>query len=129
MGRLGRERKRAMTGNLAQWIRRWQVHNVIDVTVGVGVQGKRSWGSIGALMQSDVMVVNRSENRERSGVRPLVLWPLFLCFLDNFVPECTEIMLQSRKRIVYVESGKCPKDLRKADGARGCANKMDQDGK
>ena len=41
-------------------------------------------GSIGALMQSDVKMVNPIEKNTIS-VR--------LCFLDQFVPECTEAML------------------------------------
>jgi hypothetical protein len=67
----------------------------------------RSSGSIGTVMQSDVKIVNQIENRNRTGVRPFVL-----CFLDDFVPECTEVMLQSRKCTAYVELYKCRQMLR-----------------
>jgi hypothetical protein len=58
-----------MAGNGAQRIRQWLVQN-----------------EVGTWMQSGVKMGNPSENIDRNDV-------LVLCFLDNFVPEFTEVML------------------------------------
>ena len=96
----------AMTGDVAQWIRRRLKHNIVET---VGGSGEGSRGSIGASMQSDVIMANETENQDRNAVNPSVP-----CFLDQFVPECTEVMLWSRKSIAYVELGKCPHNLKHA---------------
>ena len=70
-------------------------------------------------MQSDVMMANLSENIDGSAVIRLVP-----CFLDNFVPECTEVMLQSRKSIAYVDFGKRPQYAQVEIGAKGSASKL-----
>jgi hypothetical protein len=89
MSRLGEKRNMsdrgwAMTGDVAQWIRRWMRQNAVGIGGG---SGEGSWGRIGALMQSDVKMANQTENLDRRA-RPLVP-----CFLDQFVPDCTELML------------------------------------
>ena len=116
---LGENRKRkivwAMASDVAQRIRRWLQQN----EVGLGGRGERSCGSIGALMQSDVMMANLFENVDRNVAKPLLL-----CLLENFVPECTEVMLQSRKGIAYVDLGKRPQNLIAEIGAKGSASEM-----
>jgi hypothetical protein len=74
-----------MTGDVAQWIRRWLKENSVE---SVGGSGEGSWGSIGSLVQSDVKTANQMENIDRIAAIPSVL-----CFLDQFVPEGTEVML------------------------------------
>ena len=113
----------AMTGSVAQWIRQRLIHNIVET---VGGSGEGSWGSIGASMQSDVIMANQTENQDRSAVRPSVP-----CFLDQFVPERTEVMLWSRKSIAYVELGKCPHKPKHAllVGMDSLARDVDQDGK
>ena len=80
MSRLGGDRNRkmsdrvwTMTGDVAQWIRRWQGQDAVE---RMGGRGKRGWGGIGTLMQRDVKMANRSENTDRRVAR------LVLCFLD-----------------------------------------------
>ena len=63
----------AMTGDVAQWIRRYLKQNLV---VPVGGSSEGSWGSIGASMQSDIKMANETENLDRSAVRPSV--PSFL---------------------------------------------------
>jgi hypothetical protein len=75
---------RAMGGDAAQWIRRRKKQALVDI---FGGSRERSRRSIGALMQSDVMAANRMENIDMNGI------PLASCLLDQFVPECTEVML------------------------------------
>ena len=94
ISRLGKKMKRAMTGDVARWIRRWLQQNGLET---IGGSGEGGWGNIGT-MQSDVMMANLSENLDAK--------PLVVCFLDDFVPERTEVMLQSRKSIAYVDLGK-----------------------
>ena len=87
-----------MAGDVAQWIQRWLEENVI--VIGGGSR-KRSRGSIGALMQSDVKMANQIENLDR-----IAETPLLLCFFDQFVPDCTEVMLKPRKGMANVKIGK-----------------------
>jgi hypothetical protein len=105
MSRLGGSRKRnivrAMTGNVAQWIRCGVTQDAVE---RIGGTGKRSWGSIGTLMQCDVMMANLFENFDRNAAKHMPP-----CLLENFVPECTEVMLQSRKGIAYVYLGNASK--------------------
>jgi hypothetical protein len=111
-----------MTADFAQWIRRYPEQNAVGILGG----RERSRGSIGALMQRDVKMANQLENPEKSGVSP----PLVPCFLDNFVPKCTEAMLQSRKSIVYVKLGECPHKLEVyVICMNGSAKDVDQDNK
>ena len=58
----------ALTTDVTQWIRRGIAQNWVE-----RVSGRReiSWGSIGILMQSDVMMTRPSENSDRRRVRPL----------------------------------------------------------
>ena len=116
MGAMG-DRVWAMTGNVARWIRRWRKHNGVET---IGGRGKRSWGSIGTLMQSDVKVPKVFENERISASMSLLH-----CFLDNFVPECTEVMLQSRKSIAYVELVEFHQNLPQDNVAKGSASHLD----
>ena len=59
----------AMAGDVAQWIRRWLIHDVVN-TVGGSIKGSR--GSIGALMQNDVEMTNHIKNIDRSSVSPML---------------------------------------------------------
>jgi hypothetical protein len=70
-------------------------------------------------MQSDVKMANLSENIESNAVTTLLL-----CFLDNIVPECTEVMLQPRKSIPYVNLGKCLQTVQMEIGAKDLASKI-----
>lgn len=56
----------AMTGNVAQRIRRWMEHHEV---VRMGGRGKCNWSSIGTLMRSDVKMANRMENTDRPAGR------------------------------------------------------------
>ena len=58
-----------MAGNVAQWIRQWLVQH-----------------EVGTWMQSDVKMRDPPENIDGNDV-------LVLCFLDDVVPERTEIVL------------------------------------
>jgi hypothetical protein len=49
------------------------------------------------------------------------------CFLDNFVPECTEVVLQHRKGVVYVKFGEFLHKLELV-GMNGSARDVDQGG-
>jgi hypothetical protein len=71
-------------------------------------------------MQSDVKMANRMENIDRNGVMP--------CFLDDLVPQCTEVVLQTWKSIVYgnvkeLNFGKLvqnvPKEFKETEVAKG----------
>ena len=75
----------AMAGDIAKWIRRWLQQKVVAC---VGGSGERSRGSIGALMQSDVKEANPHDYRDSCAEPPSIP-----CFLDQFVPERTEVML------------------------------------
>ena len=77
------------------------VQNLIGI---VGGSGERRRESICALMQGDIKVANITENLGGKAGGPLV--NLVTCILGEFVPQCAEAMLQSRKSIVYVEFGK-----------------------
>ena len=128
MSRLGEKRDMndrawTMTGDVAQWIRRWLKENSVE---SVGGSGEGSWGSIGSLVQSDVKTANQMENMDRIAAIPSVL-----CFLDQFVPERTEVMLWSRKSIAYIELDKCPHKPKHALLVRmdSLARDVDQDGK
>jgi hypothetical protein len=108
-----------MTGNLAQWIRGWLPQD------GVGGGRRRNRGSIGALMQRDVLMTKPSENSDRRGVRPLIP-----CRLNNFVPEHTEVVLQPRESISYVKFGACLQNVQIIETVtNGLANKAHRDGK
>ena len=107
----------AMTGNVARWIRRWLEQNGVET---IGGSGERSWGSIGTLMQSDIKMPKVFENERISAMISLLL-----CFLDNFVPECTEVMLQSRKGIAYVEFDKISQNLENGTAKNGCSSHLD----
>ena len=75
---------RAMTDDVARWIRASIEQN--GVFRG-GAEHIVEW--VNTLMQRNVMMANLSENVD------MTVGPLLLCFLDNFVPESTEVMLQS----------------------------------
>jgi hypothetical protein len=74
-----------MADIVTQWIRRWFPPNGGEIANESRV---RKPASIGTLMQSDVNLANRTENLDRDDVMFSILY-----FLDNFVPECTEVVL------------------------------------
>jgi hypothetical protein len=87
-----------MAREVAQWIRRWLAEGIV---VTRGVFRERSWGSIGASVYSDVMMPNTFEDGYRIGMCVTALG-----FLHNLIPHGTEVVLQFRKSIAYVEFGK-----------------------
>jgi hypothetical protein len=81
-----------MAGDDAEWIRRWQwqLWKVVEIAGGSGERGR---SSIGALMQSDVKMVNPSKKIDRGATPASGFISLVPCFLDQFVPEHAEVML------------------------------------
>ena len=61
--------------------------------------------SIGVWMQSDEKTVNHIENIDMISVR-------LLCVLDQFVPECTEVIPLPRRSTTNVKFCKCPHKIR-----------------
>ena len=121
----------AMTGNGAKWIRRRRLPQDLIIGIlqdGFGGKGECSQGSIGASMQGDIRTADRLEKPNRSstgiGVKPMVP-----CFLDNFVPQRTEVVLQFRKSIAYVESERDSKFPMRGTGANKMSSDVNKDGK
>jgi hypothetical protein len=72
-----------------------------DIVVPRGVFGERSRGSTGASVQSDVMMPNPNED-----AYSIDICVAALDFSDDLIPHGTEVVLQFRKSITYVEFGK-----------------------
>ena len=76
-------------------------------------------------MQTNILMTSISENFDWGGARTLPP-----CFLDNFVPEHTEVVPQSRKSFEYINLGKCHQSVPIVEMEKdGLANKMHRDDK
>jgi hypothetical protein len=90
--RLGEKRNRVRIGDRNMSGRVWAMAGNIAQRK---FHGERNFErqKCGILMQSDVKMANQTEDVERNGVRPSVSCFLDPCFLDDFIPQCTEVML------------------------------------
>jgi len=85
-----------MTGYIAESIRPWLCQHGVEI---MDVSGEGSRDSIRASVQTDVRVANFTEDMNGSAVGPTIP----PSFLDDLIPEDTEIMPQFRKGITYVK--------------------------
>jgi len=85
----------AMTGDGAESIRQRLCQNGVEM---IGARGEGSRGCIRALVQSDVSMANLTEDIDGNAVCPTP--PRFL---NDFVPQGTEFVLQFGMGIAYVK--------------------------